>query len=94
MKALWIVGRALDFGSSAWDFRGVFDDQHLAERCCIDDKHFVGPCFLNEQMPSDRVEWRGAYFPALERKIEITPSASVAIIELVGRTRPRRSKAE
>lgn len=94
MRTVWIVGKTLDLETAAWDFRGAYDNQNLAEQCCIDEKYFVYPCVLNKAMPADRREWHGTYYPKLEPKKEASPSVAVVIIELPGRTQAKRSKTE
>ncbi len=94
MKTIWIVGKALDLGTSAWQFHGAYEKQNLAENFCIDDSYFVGPCFLNEAIASVVLDWKGAYYPKLEPKKEVSPGVPVVIIELPGRTQPKRSKTE
>ena len=64
---LWIAGRALGKsekeGHIAWEVRGVFDDQALAEDACTTMLDFVGPLVLNQRCPEETVEWPGCYYP-------------------------------
>lgn len=92
MKTIWIVGKALDSGTSSWAFQGAFDSKNLAENYCIDDKYFIGPCILNDPMPAELVEWRGAYYPKGAKSH--ASSAPAAIVELQGRTRTKRNTEE
>lgn len=61
---VYIVGKDCD--EYGWQFQGVFDDIALAEKACLTVNHFVGPVNINEQLPEEASEWRGAYRPNIE----------------------------
>jgi hypothetical protein len=67
----WIVGRHLKGAEDletgehlvAWDFQGVFTSEDLAVAACRDDRYFVAPAKMNQQLPHDTAEWPGCYYP-------------------------------
>lgn len=62
MITQWICGKRKNFLGS-WEFQGVFTTELLATKACVNKDYFIGPAILNKQLPSDAVEWPGAYFP-------------------------------
>lgn len=67
----WIVGRHLEDAEDAesgerlvaWDFQGVFSSEDLAVAACRDDRYFVAPAKMNQQLPHDAADWPGCYYP-------------------------------
>ena len=52
-----------------WEFIGVFDTKDKAVDVCIYESYFIAPVKLNESFPDETVEWKGAYYPLLEKPI-------------------------
>lgn len=46
-----------------WDLQGVFDSEKKAISACKNEDYFIGPVELNKEIPSNQIEWEGAYFP-------------------------------
>ena len=61
---LYVVGKITEY--PAWSFHGVFDDRKTAENACKDEKYFVGPCILNDEVPEVDVIWPGSYYPRIK----------------------------
>lgn len=59
---LFVVGKINRENYLEWEFIGIFDKKELAEKECLDDTYFVGPCVLNNAV-HERVNWPKAYFP-------------------------------
>lgn len=60
---VWIVGRARDEQSDAWELMGVFDSEDQAVRACSTPLDFVGPVDLNRRYSDTPEPWVGAWFP-------------------------------
>ncbi len=64
----WLVGKALDEEHpDAWEFQGLYHDQHLAlARCHGEPDFWIGPVYLNMDIGSEKQVWPGARFPTEE----------------------------
>ncbi len=60
---VWIVGKVLDAENNRWEFQGVFTEEKLAVGACRDERFFVGPMVLDQELPMESVVWPGAYYP-------------------------------
>lgn len=69
---VWIVGKITEY--PAWEFQGVFSSESAAIRaCCANEDFFVGPATLDKILPTQSLEWRGAYYP--NRVTQVTAAA-------------------
>ena len=50
---------------------GVFNSKELALDACYRENCFIGPCELNTEMPREKHDWIGGWYPALEDEPEI-----------------------
>ena len=67
-KRVFVVGKAMARNGKEWEFQGVFDSEKLAIAACVEDCFFVGPAIVNEQWPSETVDWADAWYPRLQEK--------------------------
>jgi len=58
---LWMVGKIID--DPKWEIMGVFSTEEKACSICKDENYFIGPLNLDEVLPDETIEWRGAYYP-------------------------------
>ena len=68
MNTVWIVGKTIDEQMDRWQFQGVFDEENKAVEACVEDSFFVGPADLNSHLPTQPIEWVGAWYPRLQTK--------------------------
>ena len=60
---LYIVGKINRDNYLEWEFMGIFEEESDAVQACHDDRHFVGPVELNEELPEEQKVWVGSYYP-------------------------------
>ena len=65
---LYAVAIVTNHENVDWEFVGIFDDKQKALDCCYDENCFIGPCKLNVEMPREKHDWIGAWYPALEEE--------------------------
>ena len=58
---VWCCGKVVS--ADDWEFVGVFDCEEKAVAACKTVYYFVGKTTMNEELPSERVPWEGAYYP-------------------------------
>ena len=77
MKKLFIVGKHCDNGkNNEWQYHGVFDNEKMALKECIDYRYFIGPTSLNEPMPHESIDWPDAYYPIARKQEDNASTAS------------------
>lgn len=59
---LWVVGKNKS-NDGRWEFQGIFDTENKAIDACKTPNDFIGPCYLNEEIPQESTYWPGAYYP-------------------------------
>ncbi len=64
-EGFFVVGRMGD-SPFAWELLGLYDNREQAENRCICPEDFVGPVSLNVDLPEEKVDWPGIYFPTAE----------------------------
>ena len=62
VKGIWDE-RKQQWDDSVFEFVGVFDTEEQAVAACRDHNYIVIPIMLNEQLPHERVEMPGCYYP-------------------------------
>ncbi len=63
---LWVVGRLtmdVEGGGCEWELLGVYGTEEKALARCTTPLDFLGPTDLDRDLPDERVEWPGAYYP-------------------------------
>lgn len=63
---LWICGKAIK-GKNKWEFQGIFSSEQKAISACRNKMYFIGEVILDEELPDETIEWKGAYYP-LDKK--------------------------
>jgi len=58
---MYVVGQRID--DKEWHIQGVFDDKQMAEDACRTVDYFVGPLVLNNNLPHEKVDWEGCWYP-------------------------------
>ena len=67
----WVCGqrRGKDRkGNAAWDFQGVFSTRDRAVNACRGPNWFVAPVYIDEVVPSEKIDWPGLEYPLNEAK--------------------------
>lgn len=67
-KQIFLVGHIIKEteDGTIWDVLGAFETAAEAEAACYDERCFVGPLTLEEVLPTEIIEWPGAYYPQKE----------------------------
>lgn len=60
---VWIVGKVNKKNHKQWEFQGVYDDEQKAIDVCEDEFWFIGPAQMNTHIPTETVDWPGAFYP-------------------------------
>lgn len=65
MKKLWICGKFIELTNVGivWDFQGIFSKEKKAIDACRNENYFIGPVYLNKEIPDERIEWPECYYP-------------------------------
>lgn len=64
-QKLWVVGKYKPFedGHYSWELMGIFDNYLDAYNGCRNEYYFIGPMELNQLLPDELMEWKGAHYP-------------------------------
>ena len=72
---VWIVGKYILMHESSgmeWEFQGVFSSEQKAVDACLGhDEWFVAPAELDKELPAEKVDWPGFYYPAERNNGEV-----------------------
>ena len=62
VKGIWNE-RDQKWDESLFEFTGIFDSRDKAINACRDHNYIVTPVTLNEQLPHERIDMPGAFYP-------------------------------
>jgi hypothetical protein len=60
---IWIVGKVTDHAHGGWELQGVFSSEEKALAACRGKNDFIGPVRVDVELPRQRLDWVGAYYP-------------------------------
>lgn len=62
---IWVCGRRVEATENGivWELQGIFTHERDAVEACLTELYFVGPEFLDVNLPAETTEWTGAYYP-------------------------------
>lgn len=74
---IWICGRNVVETEQGivWELQGVFTTKENAIDACVGERYFVGPGFLDVNLPVETTEWEGCYYPLYKEEDEEVPLA-------------------
>lgn len=82
-KIFWIVGQwhGTDYKNDethqTWSIVGAAYTEKLAISFCTKKTHFVGPIEMDKRFSDDDIEWKGCYYPLIEKEKYPTPPVSL-----------------